>query len=230
MTKTLCITGANRGIGLEFVRQSLADGWQVIATCREPAKAESLRELAARFPERLRIETLDVRDWDAIERFGEKLKNTPIDWLVNNAGIYGGEGQRFGKIDRSRWLEVLETNTLAPLKVVESLSGSLKPGGVIASVSSRMGSIADNNSGAAYLYRSSKAALNAVNKSLAVDLEERGLVCVVLHPGWVKTDMGGPGAAIDAKTSVSGIRQVLDKLGPADSGKFFNYDGKELSW
>lgn len=227
MTQTVLITGANRGLGLEFVRQYLQAGARVIAACREPDQALELHALASLG--QLLVLPLEVTDWAEVAALPERLAAERIDLLINNAGVYGGEAQALGEIDVELWQSVLAVNTIAPLKLVEALLPRLAPGAVIAQITSLMGSIADNGSGGCYYYRSSKAALNMVNKSLAVDLAGR-CCCLVLHPGWVLTDMGGPNALIDAATSVAGMRQVLAQATAGDSGKFLKYDGRELPW
>lgn len=229
MTKTVLVTGANRGIGLEFVRQYLQDGWRVLATCRQPEVAKALAALQDQYPQNLRIEALNVTDWAAVKALGNVFKNEAIDLLINNAGLYGDRSQSLGQTDVDDWLNVLAANTIAPLKVVEALLPCLAPGARIATLTSLMGSMADNGSGGNYVYRSSKAGLNAVIKSLSLDLEGRH-ICVLFHPGWVLTDMGGPGAMISVDTSVSGMRAVIEQLTPEHSGSFLRYDGKELPW
>ncbi len=222
---SVLITGANRGIGLEFARQYKADGWDVIATCRHPGQADELKGL------NVEIHALDVADFTAITALGQRLAGRAIDVLINNAGLYGGK-QSFGAVDADEWAQVLRTNTMAPLKMAEAFVEHLCAGQrrVIASITSKMGSIDDNTSGGVYVYRSSKAALNAVNKSLAHDLQPRGITCIVLHPGWVRTAMGGPGALITAQQSVSGMRRIIAGATQAHSGRFFAYDGAEVPW
>ncbi|TJZ78899.1 SDR family oxidoreductase [Chitiniphilus eburneus] len=224
MQKTLLLTGANRGLGLEFVQQYLAAGWRVIAIARQHADA-----LTAAPPPSLRLLSLDVTDWHAVATLGDRLADERIDLLLNNAGRYGGDAQELGKLDAEEWLRVLAVNTIAPAMLVQALLPRLATGAVIASISSKMGSIEQNTSGGAYLYRSSKAALNAANRSLALDLRGRH-TCVVLHPGWVQTDMGGASAPLTPHESVRGMRAVLERVMPADSGGFFDYDGAPLPW
>jgi NAD(P)-dependent dehydrogenase (short-subunit alcohol dehydrogenase family) len=224
---TVLITGANRGIGLEFARQYSEAGYRVHGACRTPGSADALASLG----ERVTLHALDVTDHAGIEALAAELKGEAIDIVINNAGIYG-EAQEFGKIDYAAWERVMRVNTLAPLKMAECflphlVAGKMK---IIASITSRMGSIADNDAGGVYIYRSSKAALNAAAKSLAVDLAPRAITVIVFHPGWVKTDMGGPSALIDAETSVSGMRAVIAGAGPKATGRFFAYDGTEVPW
>jgi NAD(P)-dependent dehydrogenase (short-subunit alcohol dehydrogenase family) len=223
---TVVITGASRGLGFEFAKQYKADGWSVIATCRDPGKADALKALG------VRVEALDVDSATQTKALAEKLAGESIDLLILNAGIYGPRTTGYQDLDEGAWAEVLRTNVMAPLRLAVAMAETLSKGGMkkLAFVSSRMGSIGANDSGGAYIYRSSKAALNAVIKSFALDTRELGLTSISLHPGWVQTDMGGPSAAIDPTTSVTGMRAVIAKAQFADSGSFFNYDGAALPW
>lgn len=225
--KTVLVTGANRGIGLEFARQYAAEGWSVIACCRKPSDAKDLKAIDGE----VRIEKLDVASDVSIGALAKSLKNQSIDVLINNAGIYGGK-QDFGHTDAKNWLEVMQVNVIAPLHMLEALAGNLAAGKEkkVLSITSKMGSIGDGPSGGGYIYRSSKAALNMTMASAAKDLKRHGITVIVAHPGWVKTDMGGAGAPITPKTSVAGLRKILSGLKPSDSGKFFNYSGEELPW
>ncbi len=224
---TVLITGTNRGIGLEFVRQYAADGWSVIAGCRKPGEAKALKALAGD----IRIEKLDVASDVSIGALAKTLKDQAIDLLINNAGIYGGK-QDFGQTDAKDWLEVMLVNCIAPLHMLEAFAGHLAAGKgrKVLSITSKMGSIGDGPSGGSYIYRSSKAALNMTMACAAKDLKRHGIVVVVAHPGWVETDMGGKGAPVAPKASVAGLRKLVAGLKPADSGKFFNYTGEELPW
>jgi NAD(P)-dependent dehydrogenase (short-subunit alcohol dehydrogenase family) len=232
MADTVLITGASRGIGLEFAKQYASDGWRVHACCRTPGNAGELQQISESSNGRVDVHALDVTDAGAIRALASELDGESIDVLINNAGVYGPERQPFGSIDEIEWMHVLRVNTVAPLKVseafVEQVARSRRK--TIAVVSSLMGSIADNGSGGYYIYRSSKAAANIVAKSMAVDLKARGIVAVVLHPGWVQTDMGGPSATTSPEESVSGMRKVLDGLTPADGGRFYDYTGEALPW
>src|SRR5512147_1842572 len=225
---TCLITGANRGIGLEFAKQYAADGWDVIATCRRRDQSGALRQVRGE----VRVETLDVSDFAGIEALGGRLEGVPIDLLINNAGIYGPRVVTYDSVDYGAWAEVLRVNTMACLKVSAVFSRSVAWSRLktIVAITSSMGSVSENTSGGAYIYRSSKAALNAVMRSLSIDLKPKEIIVVVLHPGWVRTDMGGSGAHLDAFESVAGMRDVIGRLGPADSGRFFSYDGTELPW
>jgi len=231
--KTTLITGASRGIGLEFCRQYAADGWRVLACSRLPEKADALNKLAAQYPGLIKVHALDVADHVEIERLAQLLADESIDLLINNAGIYpDSDKSGFGHTDYAEWLQAFRINTMAPLKMAEAFATQIARGKqkTIVTITSMMGSIADNSSGGSYLYRSSKAAVNMVVKSLAIDLKPLGITAAVFHPGWVKTDMGGPNAMISAEQSVSGMRQMISSLTTADSGKFFAYDGQEIPW
>jgi NAD(P)-dependent dehydrogenase (short-subunit alcohol dehydrogenase family) len=229
---TTLITGANRGIGLELARQYARDQWRVIACCRDPGKAPALNGLARESADLISVHRLDVTDAEQRQALVGELHGTSIDVLLNNAGTYGQRGARFGNTDERAWLDAFATNSIAPMKLSEALVDNVASsrGRIIASITSGMGSIADNSSGGHYVYRSSKAALNAVMKSMAVDLEPRGIIAIVLNPGWVKTDMGGPNAQITVEQSAQGIRSLLASLTAADSGKFFNVDGGIFPW
>ena len=231
MPSTL-ITGANRGLGLEFARQYFADGWRVYAACRDPASASKLRRLADGSDDRLRILAMEVTDPASIHAAATQLDGQAIDLLLNNAGIIGPRGQTIGNIDYEAWANVLAVNTMGPMRVseafVEHVARSEQK--LIVTLTSGMGSIADNTSGGSILYRSSKAAVNMVMRSLAIDLAPRGIICVVINPGWVRTDMGGTNATLDPSESISRMRRVIATLGPELSGKFFNHTGSEYPW
>lgn len=220
---TVLVTGASRGLGLEFVRQYAADGWRVIATVRDPLSGKAASDAGGE------VYVADVSQEDTIHRLQASLAGIELDLLVNNAGIYG-ENQVFGAVDGDVFLKVMRVNVLGPLRMAEAFADQMTGRKVIASVSSLMGSVAENSSGGFYAYRASKAALNMVMKNLSLDLHDRGVVAVALSPGWVRTDMGGPNAPLDAATAVAGMRTVLAKVAAKDSGKFFHYDGRELPW
>ncbi len=226
---TVLITGSNRGIGLEFVKQYAIDGWNVIACCRESQSATALQALANQHRNITVIE-LDVADFAQIDAVAFQLKNHKIDVLLNNAGVYPQSS--YGDVDYTDWATTFKVNTMAPLKMAEAFmphvaASQLKK---IATLSSKMGSLDDNTSGGSYIYRSSKTAVNMVMKSLALDVKAHGISLVTLHPGWVRTDMGGPNGLISTQTSVTGLRKVIADLSLASSGKFVAYDGKEIAW
>jgi NAD(P)-dependent dehydrogenase (short-subunit alcohol dehydrogenase family) len=231
--KTVLITGANRGIGLEFCRQYASDGWRIIACSRNPENSDALNKLADQYQDQIQLQALDVADHLQIDGLAQTLANESIDLLINNAGIYPVSDNRgFGHSDYAEWGKAFRINTMAPLKMAESFVAQIARSQhkTIVTITSKMGSIADNGSGGSYLYRSSKVAVNMVVKSLAIDLKPSGITAVVFHPGWVKTDMGGPNAMISSAQSVTGMRQMISKLTLADSGKFFGYDGQVIPW
>lgn len=225
---TCLITGANRGIGLEFVRQYAADGWTVHAACRRVAAAPELLALSGD----IRVIELDVTDFAAVDAAARALDGAAIDLLINNAGVYGPRTVPYDFVDYPVWDAVMRTNVMAPLKLSAALSKHVARScrRLIVSLTSNMGSIAENTSGGAYIYRSSKAALNAVMRSLAIDLRGREIAVVLIHPGWVRTDMGGPGATTTVEQSVAAMRRLIEKLDIEDSGCFFSHDGKILPW
>ena len=221
---SVLITGANRGIGLEFARQYAADGWDVIATVRDPGRAEALRAV-----EGVRIEPLDMTDRGAVAAFGARLGDTRLDVFIANAGVMGGRSD----VDRDyaeAWIETLAVNAVAPGLLAHGLKDRIARGGKAVAITSKMGSIADNESGGAYAYRSSKAALNAAWRSLAIDWAADGIAAALLHPGWVRTRMGGPNGLIDADESVAGMRRVIEELTPERTGAFLEYRGDAIPW
>jgi NAD(P)-dependent dehydrogenase (short-subunit alcohol dehydrogenase family) len=226
------VTGANRGLGLEFCRQYADKGWNVIACCRDPGQASALIELSQRCGT-IQIEALDVAHFDQIDAVSKKLSGISLDVLINNAGVYGDHRSHgFGQLDYQAWLNTLVINTQVPIKMAEAFLPQIKRGSLklIVNISSLMGSLADNSSGGSILYRSSKAALNAAMKSLSIDLREQGIGVLILHPGWVQTDMGGANALIDSNTSVGGMCAVIESFTMAQSGTFVKYDGKLMPW
>lgn len=224
---TLLITGANRGIGLELTKRYAADGWTIIAACRNPKEAAALAALKGD----ITVEALDVTDYAAVDRLAAKYSGTAIDLLLNNAGIYGNRDGALTVSDFDTYLQVLHVNSVAPMKLALAFLPHLKQATAakIATISSRLGSI-ELGSGGSYAYRASKAAINAGMHNLALDLKSTGIRCITLHPGWVKTDMGGAGADIDVATSAAGLKKVIDGLTLKDTGKFYSYDGSELPW
>ena len=216
---TVLITGANRGIGLEFARQYSADGWDVVTTVRE--HSEELDAL------NVRVEHLDMHDLHAVAHFGEKLD--ALDLLIANAGMYGPKSV-ISERDGEGWLETFQVNTIAPFLLAQSVLPLVShTHGKLIAITSRMGSIDDNGSGGYIAYRSSKTALNSAWRSLAID-NQRKAICAVLHPGWVQTRMGGSSAPLSTEESVAGMRKVIEGLGPDDSGGFFSYDGSAIPW
>lgn len=228
---TILITGANRGIGLECVKQYAQKGWHVLACCRKPESAKEL-SLIAKENTHVNVFPLDVTDEAAIKRLAAQLVNQPIDILLNNAGVSLDDENGFGSVRADDWQTTLKINALAPVLVsqafVEHVAKSDKK--IMAFMSSKMGSIADNQYGMYYAYRASKAALNAQVMSMAIDLKSRGISTIALHPGWVQTDMGGPDATITTETSVKGLSAILDQLTLKESGTFRGYNDEHIPW
>ena len=229
---TMLITGANRGLGLDFCRQYAQDNWQVIACWRQPQYASELNQLAAKHSN-VSVFALDMEDFSQIEQLASQLGDIAIDVLLNNAGVYGDDAaHRFGNLDYQTWQHTLATNVFAPVKMTEvflphvARSEQKK----VVAMSSLMGSITDNTSGGSILYRSSKSALNAAMKSIAIELQAKNIAVLILHPGWVKTDMGGSNAPMDIPQSVSQMRETIARFTLAQTGEFLRYDGKELPW
>ena len=212
------ITGANRGLGLEFVRQYRQAGWDVVATARQSSPELDALDV--------RVETLDMQDLDAVEKFGDRLDR--LDLLIANAGTYGPR-EATSAAEARDWGETFVTNTIAPYLLAQSVLPLVEAGnGKLIAVSTRMGSIEDNTSGGFIAYRSSKSALNSAWRSLAVD--NPGVAAAVLHPGWVQTRMGGASAPLEPEVSIAGMRKVIDGLTLEQSGGFFGYDGTIVPW
>jgi NAD(P)-dependent dehydrogenase (short-subunit alcohol dehydrogenase family) len=230
--KTVLITGANRGIGLEHVRRFVERGIQILAAVRSPTDAGELRELADAPGSTIKILPYDAADPAAPAGLKAALGDTSIDLLFANAGVMGDRKQSFGSVDVEEVLHLVRVNSLAPLKLAEALADNVANSAnkLIALQSSQMGSIGDNSSSGYYAYRVSKAALNMVAKSMSNDLRSRGVITVALHPGWVQTRMGGAGAPVTVAQCVAGQQALFDRLKLSDSGHFFNYDGRELPW
>lgn len=223
------ITGANRGLGLEFAKQYATDGWHVLACCRNPEAASALQTLASTF-HHVQILALDMADFSQIDALAIQLKNQPIDVLINNAGVY--PDSTFGDTNYDDWAQAFKINSMASLKMAEAFVQHITKSQLkkIATLTSKMGSIDDNTSGESYSYRSSKTAVNMVMKSLSIDLKPYGISVVTLHPGWVQTDMGGPNGLINAQTSVAGLRAVIENLSLVNTGQFIAFDGKAIAW
>ena len=218
------VTGANRGIGLEFVRRLLALGHTVHATARDPARASVLAGLTPH------VHALDVGDEGSIARLAAALRE--VDVVINNAGTIGDEASPLGEQTLAGLSAAFAINAAGPLLLTQALLPAIGRGKrkLVVHITSRMGSIGDNSSGGYYSYRMSKAALNMASKSLALDLAPKGIISVVMHPGWVKTDMGGAGATLTPEESVRGMLKVIDGIDAKSSGKVYNYNGAEIAY
>ena len=224
MTQTALITGSNRGIGLALCQQLQQNGFQVIATCRKRSK--SLENLDVEI-----IENIEVSDQKSLLKLVKTLSNRHIDWLINNAGIANGMSLNdLGEENISSCKRMFEVNSLGPLLTTQALINNLGKGSKVGIITSRMGSIEDNDSGGSYGYRMSKAAVNAAGKSLAIDLKPQGIAVAILHPGWVKTDMTGHGGLIDADESASGLIEHMKELNLENTGGFWHSNGEQLPW
>jgi NAD(P)-dependent dehydrogenase (short-subunit alcohol dehydrogenase family) len=224
MTAAVLVVGASRGIGLEFVRQYRGEGVRVLATHRAAADAVRLRALGAEpLP-------LDVLDAGAVAGLGRRLAGERLDAAILNAGLYGPRTPGVVAPEAEAFDAVMHTNVLAAMRLIPLLAPALAGGGRLAVLSSRMGSLLLMQSSSGWLYRASKAALNAVLKAASIELGAQGIVCVALHPGWVRTDMGGAGADVDVADSVAGMRRVIAAADAASNGGFFDYGGERLAW
>ncbi len=224
--QTVVVTGANRGLGLELCRQLTAAGATVVATARDPGAAAELRQAAPQ-----KIEALDVTDPGSVAAFAGALGETAVDVLINNAGM-GGAGTGIAELDLDQTARFFAVNSLGPLRVTQALLPHLLRGGgrTVVQISSNMGSIANNDQGGYYGYRASKTALNSLNHTLSHELAGKGFVCVVLHPGWVRTDMGGAEAPLTAEASARGLLGVVAGLEARHNGGFFDHTGNPLPW
>lgn len=230
---SVLITGSNRGLGLEWAHQYAVEDWRVHATCRHPAEAGELIKLAAQHAN-LTIHRLDVTRQDEIRSLAAELDDQSIDILLNNAGIYleKFEDMAGAGLSYDDWLYTLLVNSLGPMRITEAFTPHVARSErrLVIAITSHMGSIAEISSPGSYYYRSSKAALNACMKGLSLELRAQGIGVLLLHPGWVQTRMGGPGAQISTTQSVTGMRAIAERFKLADSGRFFRYNGTEIPW
>lgn len=240
---TMFITGGNRGLGLEFVSQYLGEGWQVIASCRDPENAGDLAALKQSAGGQLEIEALDVTDQTAVKRLAEKLGARTIDLLINNAGTidaaaYGTaayddvDDPDPGTYDFDEWRRVMDTNLLGPIAVTSAFVPHLEraENAVLVMMGSGLSSIANNTFPGRYTYRTSKAALNTAMRGIALWLVPKNITTVTISPGWTKTGLGGPNAQNTVDMSVKGMRKVIANLNLEDAGRFINFDGSEIPW
>ncbi len=220
---TILIIGANRGLGLEFARQYADDGWRVVASVRDVKQAADLKKTG------VELHACDVTDFRQINTLAQALNGIMLDILLINAGVcpdFGG----LADLKRDSFMNAMAVNALAPLQLAKVFLHHMTGPKIIAAISSKMGSMAENSSGGSFAYRASKAALNMGFKSLSMAPETKGMITVLLSPGWVRTDMGGPTAPLDADSSIAGMRTVIAGLTPEDNGRFLHYDGTEIEW
>ena len=236
-TRTVLVTGASRGLGLEYCRQLAGSGWEVLAAVREPARATDLQSLARDNPQRIRVLRLDVADEGDVRAVAQELRGKPLDMLINNAGTFGPEGasggmryQSLDHMDYGIWRNILEVNLLAPFRLTVALASSLRlaPRPVVIMLSSDLGSIANNTMGQSHAYRTSKAGLNMLTRGIANDWRE--LITVAMAPGWCKTELGGEGAQIEPEDSVRAQLQTFATLTPSHSGQFLDRFGVPVAW
>jgi NAD(P)-dependent dehydrogenase (short-subunit alcohol dehydrogenase family) len=227
--KRVLITGANRGIGFELARQYVQAGDEVIACVRDPAKADALKDLASHGA--IRVEQMDMADFDSIGKARERIGDLPIDIVINNAGAVGGGRQGIDDVDIDEWHRTLDVNTIAPLLVARAFKSNLSASGngKLMNVTSQLAA-STWPMGGMLIYSTTKAALSKVAQILAIDWKDLPITVALMHPGWVKTDMGGPNAQLTAEDSASGIRAVIDGLSKADSGKFYKWNGEIHPW
>ena len=235
---TVLITGANRGFGLELAKQYAAAGWRVLACARRSSPA--LAGLAG-LQDTVEVHSLDVLEEDQIDRLAVALRNERIDVLINNAAILGKHGvfdqqsmaeQSFGKLDQEDWLRVFRVNVLAPMKMTEAFVDLVAASEQkkIVTFTSMLGSVALNTIGGLYYYRTSKAAVNAMMKSMAIDLGRRGILACAIHPGWARTDMGGERATEDPVEAIRGVRQIIAGLHAGNVGQVLAFDGSVVPY
>ena len=222
---TIMITGASRGLGLEFARQFYSKECRVIATCRNPKNANELNAIGD-----IDIHSLDVTDDKSVANLADKLRGENIDILINNAGVIG-QRDGFGRLDYDIWAETMDTNVFGPMRVAEAFRDNVMNSEKkqMIFITSRMGSITEAVPNA-YVYRSSKAALNMAVKCLSAELEEQGLIAVLFHPGHVQTDMGGQAAPVTPQKSIEGMKNQIVALTHDDNGRFLSYDGHQIPW
>ena len=225
------VTGASRGLGLEFVKQYAEEGCMVYACCRDPGTSKALHRISDEASGKVSMHALDVGDAKSVAALAKGFGDEPIDLLINNAGIYGPRQQSASEMDFDGWAETFAVNSMAPLHVAQAFHHNVKKSNdkKLITITSGMGSTAQH-SGDYFAYRSSKAAVNNLMHGLALAWKGDSITVTLIHPGWVKTDMGGKDAALEPHESIAGMRRVIAKLTPGDSGKFLDYAGRELPW
>ena len=226
--QTALIAGASRGLGLGLTRELLGRGWTAIATARDPARASGLTELVQAHPDRLRVERLDIDDRAQVADIAGRLGGTALDLLFVNAGVMEEAG--LAELSPAAFATIMTTNALSPVQLALALQDRLRDGGTLAFMTSRMGSVAEMTNGSSPAYRASKAALNALTRCLVAGLNGRKRTVLSFHPGWVRTDMGGPSAAVSVEDSVRGIADVIARERGAGGHKYLDYQGNAIPW
>ena len=229
---SVLITGANRGLGLEFARQYGADGWRVFACCRSPGGATELAEIAGSRPDMLTVHEMDVTDGASVGAVAGSLRAETIDLLVNNAGLLGSREWAFGKTDFDNWTDTFEVNVFGAIRVLEAFSDHVARSDLkqMITISSALGSVTNATAPRNLPYRTSKAAVNMAVRCVSTALESQGVTCVAVSPGWVQTDMGGGNADLTPEQSVSNLRRLFETLRPEHTSAFLNHDGSEIAW
>jgi NAD(P)-dependent dehydrogenase (short-subunit alcohol dehydrogenase family) len=230
MSRSALVVGASRGLGLGLSKELDSRGWHVTATVRDRAKAAGLGQTAKEDSPGIRTEILDVNDANAIETLAARLAGQKFDLIFLNAGIFGPSHQSVDEVTAEEIGRLVYTNSIAPVKIARRFAAQVAPGGTIAFMTSELGSVAGNASGGYDLYRASKAALNTLTRSFAVTLKDTGVTVLSIHPGWVRTDMGGNAAPLDVATSVRGIVDVIEARAGSKTHAYVNYKGEELAW
>ena len=230
--RNVLITGTNRGLGLGLTRKFLSNNFTVLATCRNLNSSPELQKLRKIFGAKLRVCEVDLNDEDASQQISDFTGDRCLDYFVGNAGIIGPNDQSFGSINEKNWFNTLKINLISPFLISQKLLANIKDSKEkkIFFMSSKVGSIADNRAGGMYIYRSSKTALNQIIKSMSIDLYHYNISVIALHPGWVKTQMGGPNALISVEESVNNMFETMKNSSINSTGKFLNYDGNEIPW
>lgn len=228
---TVLVTGANRGIGLELVRQFAESGADILACCRKPESARELRKVAEQ-TSKVKLLALDVGDPGSIKALKRELADTPIDILINNAGVGGPNPQTADEIDSEQWLTTFRVNSMAPLLMAQAFKDNVRRsrGKKVVTVTSGLASIGNTDGGDWYGYRASKAAVNSVMRGLSVDWARDGILIGIFAPGWVRTDMGGQSAPLSVEQSVRDVRKRIDELNAKTSGHYIDHTGEEIAW
>jgi NAD(P)-dependent dehydrogenase (short-subunit alcohol dehydrogenase family) len=227
---TILVVGASRGLGLGLVREYLRRGWRVIGTVRDKAHPSELQALAAAQPERLAVETVDINRPEQVAALRARLAGRRIDLLFVNAGVSNGPGETLATVSTEAFTHVMVTNALSPMRVVEALADLVPPGGAIAVMSSGLGSVANNDRGGWEIYRASKASLNTLMRSFAARHRDDPRSFLIIAPGWVRTDMGGPAADLDVESSIRGVADTIAARAGQAGVAYLDHAGRTVPW